>query len=131
METLKKRMKRGLCLTGMSLLIAGGFIGSVHAEGKSITINSKGRFLYTDVETGQTVLMDAEDFTKIAGQLTQIEEEVNNQKTTVNNYSKQFTEIINDLTDVENTINRLDSEVNVKVDRWDDKTQSLYLVPVQ
>jgi len=128
---MKTFIKRGLCLGGMAILIAGSFIGRVNAESRSITINSKGRFLYTDTETGQSVLLDAADFARIADQLTKIEAEVNSQKTTVNNYNKQITQLTNDLTEIENALNRLDSEVNVKVERWDNATQSLYLVPVQ
>lgn len=128
---MKTFIKRGICLGIIVLFMAGNFIGSVNAENRGITINSKGRFLYMDEETGQTVLLDAEDFAKLANQLVKVEEEVSTQKTAVNNYNKQITQITNDLTDIENTINRLDSEVNVRVERWDNVTQSLYLIPVQ
>lgn len=128
---MKSFIKKGICLGGIVLFMAGNFMGSVNAENRSITINSKGRFLYTDAETGKTVLLDAEDFSRLANQLIKVEEEVSSQKTTVNNYNKQITQITNDLTEIENILNRLDSEVNVRVERWDNATQSLYLMPVQ
>lgn len=120
----KELVKKGIVVMGMALVVALNLSGDVKAGNGTVTINSQGRFLYTDAKSGKSVLLDADDFKRIADQITRIDGDLTQIDTKINNLNTT-------VQSVNTTIQEVQSDVNIKVERWDADTQTLYLVPVE